>query len=62
VTVRAGVSVIVGIIVFTLIDLFLTSIITGTDSGSHLLQTILRVVVAAVIIIGVVKSIGGGKK
>jgi len=33
--------------------------ITGTDTGSVLIQNLLRVVVAAAILIGVVRGIGG---
>ena len=43
------------------IDRLITSIITGTDTGSVLIQNLLRVLVAAAILIGVVKSVGGGK-
>jgi hypothetical protein len=40
------------------IDSLITNIITGTDTGSVILQNLLRVIVAAAIIIGVVMSVG----
>lgn len=42
------------------IDSLITNIITGTDTGSVILQNLLRVIVAASILIGVVMSIGRG--
>ena len=51
----------IGITIFAIVGLYLSSVITGTDSGSNLLQTVLLTVLAAVILIGVVSSMGGGK-
>jgi len=36
----------------------ISNIITGTDTGSVILQNLLRVIVAAAILIGVVMSVG----
>jgi len=41
-------------------ELYITNIIKGTDTGSVILQNLLRVIVAASILIGVVMSIGRG--
>ena len=49
---------VVGVVAFVVIDSLLTNIITGTDTGSVILQNLLRVIVAASILIGVVMSIG----
>ncbi len=53
---------VIGVVAFVVIDNLLTSIITGTDTGSVLLQNLLRILVAASILIGVVKGIGGGSR
>ena len=58
-SIRSLVVVVIGIICFVIIDQLITTQITGTDSGSVLIQTLLRIIVAAAIIIGVVKGIGG---
>ena len=60
-SVRGLVTVVIGVVAFVVIDSLITNIITGTDTGSVILQNLLRVIVAAAILIGVVKSIGGGK-
>jgi len=44
------------------IDTLITKVITGTDTGSVIIQNLLRVIVAASILIGVVMSIGRGGK
>jgi len=49
------------VVAFVVVDNLITSIITGTDTGSVLIQNLLRVLVAAAILIGVVKGIGGSK-
>lgn len=61
-SVRGLVTVVVGVVAFVVIDSLISNIITGTDTGSVILQNLLRVIVAASILIGVVMSIGGGRK
>ena len=46
---------ITGGVVFIVMDSFITNVITGTDTGSVIIQTVLLLVLAAVIIVGVVK-------
>ena len=60
-SVRGLVTVVIGVVAFVVIDSLITNIITGTDTGSVILQNLLRVIVAASILIGVVMSIGRGK-
>lgn len=57
-SVRGLVTVVIGVVAFVVVDNLITSIITGTDTGSVIIQNLLRVVVAAAILIGVVMSIG----
>ena len=57
-SVRGLVTVVIGVVAFVVIDTLISSIITGTDTGSVILQNLLRVIVAASILIGVVMSIG----
>jgi len=57
-SVRGLVTVVIGVVAFVVIDTLITSIITGTDTGSVILQNLLRVIVSASILIGVVMSIG----
>ena len=59
-SVRGLVTVVIGVVAFVVIDSLITNIITGTDTGSVILQNLLRVIVAASILIGVVMSIGKG--
>lgn len=61
-SVRGLVTVVIGVVAFVVIDSLITNIITGTDTGSVILQNLLRVIVAASILIGVVMSIGRGGK
>jgi len=61
VSVRGLVTVVIGVVAFVVIDTLITSIITGTDTGSVIIQNLLRVIVAASILIGVVMSIGRSK-
>ncbi len=61
-SVRGLVTVVIGVVAFVVIDSLITEIITGTDTGSVILQNLLRVVVAAAILIGVVMSVGRGGK
>jgi len=60
-SVRGLVTVVIGVVAFVVIDSLITNIITGTDTGSVILQNLLRVIVAASILIGVVMSIGRSK-
>ena len=57
-SVRNFVIIVVGLISFAILDKVITVMITGTDTGSQLLQQLLRLVVAAIIIIGAVMGIG----
>lgn len=57
-SVRGLVTVVIGVVAFVVIDSLITNIITGTDTGSVILQNLLRVIVAASILIGVVMAIG----
>jgi uncharacterized protein YqhQ len=62
-SVRGLVTVVIGVVAFVVIDSLVTNIIRGTDTGSVIIQNLLRVIVAAAILIGVVMSIGGqGRK
>ena len=58
-SVRSLVTVVIGVVSFVVIDNLITSIIKGTDTGSVLIQNLRRVWVAAAILIGVVKGMGG---
>ena len=60
-SVRGLVTVVIGVIAFVVIDSLISEVINGTDTGSTILQNLLRVVVAAAIIIGVVMSLGKAK-
>ena len=60
-SVRGLVTVVIGVVAFVVIDSLVANIITGTDTGSVIIQNLLRVIVAASILIGVVMSIGRGK-
>ena len=60
-SVRGLVTVVVGIVAFIVIDTLITSVITGTDTGSVIIQGLLRIIVAAGILIGVVMSLGRTK-
>ena len=59
-SVRGLVTVVIGVVAFVVIDELITSVITGTDTGSVIIQNLLRVIVAAAILIGVVMSVGRG--
>ncbi len=61
-SVRGLVTVVIGVVAFVVIDNLITSVITGTDTGSVIIQNLLRVIVAASILIGTVMSIGRGGK
>jgi uncharacterized protein YqhQ len=60
VNVKGLVTVVIGVVAFVVIDSLITEIITGTDTGSVILQNLLRVIVAAAILIGVVMNVGKG--
>ncbi len=57
-SVRGLITVVIGIIAFVIIDELLTSVIDGTDTGSVILRSLLRIIVAASILISVVMSLG----
>jgi len=57
-SVRGLITVVIGVIAFVIIDELLTTVIDGTDTGSVILRSLLRIVVAASILIGVVMSLG----
>ena len=57
-SVRGLVTVVIGVVAFVVIDTLITKVITGTDTGSVIIQNLLRVIVAASILIGVVMAIG----
>ena len=59
-SVRGLVTVVIGVVAFVVIDELISSVITGTDTGSVIIQNLLRVIVAAAILIGVVMSVGRG--
>jgi len=50
--------VVIGIIAYVIVDELLTAVIDGTDTGSVILRSLLRIVIAAAILIGVVMSLG----
>ena len=57
-SVRGLITVVIGVIAFVIIDELITSVILGTDTGSVILRSLLRIIVAASILIGVVMSLG----
>ena len=57
-SVRGLITVVIGIIAFVIIDELLTSVIDGTDTGSVILRSLLRIIIAAAILISVVMSLG----
>jgi len=59
-SIRGLITVVIGVVAFVIIDSMISTIITGTDTGSVILQNLLRVIVAASILIGVVMSLGRG--
>jgi len=58
VSVRGLITVVIGVIAFVIIDELLQSVIDGTDTGSVILRSLLRIIVAASILISVVMSLG----
>jgi len=61
-SVQGLVIVVIGVVAFVIIDSFITHSVTGTDTGSVILQNLLRVIIAAGILIGVVGSIRGERR
>ena len=61
-SVRGLITVVIGVIAFVIIDTLITEVITGTDTGSEIIDSLLRIIVAAAILIGVVMSLGRGGK
>ena len=57
-SVRGLITVVIGVIAFVIIDELITSVIDGTDTGSQIIRGLLRIIVAASILIGVVMSLG----
>lgn len=57
-SVRGLITVVIGVIAFVIIDELLKAVITGTDTGSVILRSLLRIIIAASIMIGVVMSLG----
>jgi len=57
-SVRGLITVVIGIIAFVIIDELLVAVIDGTDTGSVILRSLLRIIIAAAILIGVVMSLG----
>ncbi len=51
----------IGLIIFVIASSLITTLITGTDSGSTLLQNVLLIVIAGAILLGVIMSFGGSK-
>jgi len=51
----------IGLIIFVIASSLITTLITGTDSGSTLLQNVLLITVAGAILLGVIMSFGGNK-
>ena len=57
-SVRALITVVIGVIAFVIIDELITAIINGSDTGSVLIRSLLRIIVAAAIMISVVMGLG----
>ena len=57
-SVRGLITVVIGVIAFVIIDELITSVIDGTDTGSQIIRGLLRIIVAASILISVVMSLG----
>jgi len=60
-SVRGLITVVIGVIAFVIIDELVTAVIDGTDTGSVILRSLLRIIVAAAIMISVVMSLGRTK-
>jgi len=57
-SVKSGVAVAIGITAFVLVSDLIGNVVTGTDSGSVLIQIILRLALATAIILGVFIGLG----
>ena len=57
-SIRGLITVVIGIIAYVIIDELLTAVIDGTDTGSVILRSLLRIIIAASILISVVMSLG----
>ena len=57
-SVRGLITVVIGVIAFVIIDELITSVLDGTDTGTQILEGLLRIIVAAAILISVVMSLG----
>jgi hypothetical protein len=51
-------TIAIGVVAFVIVDQLLTNMITGTDAGSSLLTSTLRIVTGAVILISAVMFMG----
>ena len=60
-SVRGLITVVIGVIAFVIIDELITSVLDGTDTGTQILEGLLRIIVAAAILISVVMSLGRSK-
>ena len=57
-SVRALITVVIGVIAFVIIDELITAVVNGSDTGSTILRGLLRIIVAAAIMISVVMGLG----
>ena len=57
-SIRGLITVVIGIIAYVIVDELLTAVIDGTDTGSVILRSLLRIIIAAAILISVVMSLG----
>ena len=55
--VKSLVGIAIGLVVFVVADELISNLITGTDTGSVLIQSVLLLVVGVAIIIGVLKAL-----
>lgn len=57
-SVRGLITVVIGVIAFVIIDELIVAVIDGTDTGSVIIRSLLRIIIAAAILISVVMSLG----
>jgi len=57
VNVKSLVGIAIGLVVFVVADNLIDQLITGTDTGSVLIQSILLLVIGVAIVIGVLKAL-----
>ena len=55
--VKSLVGIAIGLVVFVVADNLIDQLITGTDTGSVLIQSILLLVIGVAIVIGVLKAL-----